>query len=83
MAPVSFLQGVILPYFGKIRSIWAYFLREGKSSILRGFPEKGRGNGAQFGVILIDVMRSVLEDRFFQWKFSCHRREKNPNLDKN
>jgi hypothetical protein len=30
-----------------------FFLGAGKISILRGFPDEGKGNGAQFGVIFL------------------------------
>jgi hypothetical protein len=52
-APVAIWRGGYSPYFGKQGLFWAYFLRTGKISILRGFPDEGWRNGAQIGVIFL------------------------------
>lgn len=52
-APVAIWRDCYLPYFGEQGLFWAYFLGAGEISILRGFPDKGWGNGGQIGGILV------------------------------
>jgi hypothetical protein len=54
-APVAIWRGGYLPYFSKWGLFWAFFSEREKISILRGFPDTGKGNGARFEIILVQV----------------------------